>query len=56
MLWIIVAVDDDFTKGIVDMHILTSFANQMLEELSEKLKSVSETRYGKLDLQIPSQG
>lgn len=40
MFWIVVAVNDDFTQSIVDMHILASLTHKMLQELREQSKSI----------------
>jgi hypothetical protein len=36
MLRIVVAVNDDFSQGIVHMYILASFTHKMLQELSQQ--------------------
>jgi hypothetical protein len=40
VLWIVVAVNDDFTQSIVNMNILASLTHEMLQELSEQTKSI----------------
>ena len=40
MLRIVVAVNNDFTQGIMYMYILASFTYKMLQELSKQAETI----------------
>ena len=40
MLWIVVAVYDNFSKSIMDMNILTTLTNKMFQKLCEQASPV----------------
>jgi hypothetical protein len=42
VFWVVIAINDDFTKSIVNMYILASLTHKMFQELSEQTKSISE--------------
>lgn len=44
MLWIVVAVNYDFTQSIMNMYILPSFTHKMLQELSKQAETVPATK------------
>ena len=49
MLRIIVAVNNDFTQGIMYMYILASFTYKMLQELSKQAEMIPIPMHKKLN-------
>jgi len=44
MLWVVIAVNYDFTQSIVNMYISAPFTNKVFQELSEQAKTIPRHR------------